>query len=57
MKKLAPSYRKNTIPQWQLNKMKTIIAERWQEVRQLAELRSRYEKNCLGINHIYSKPD
>jgi hypothetical protein len=31
--------RKNTIPQWQLDKMKSIIADRWDEVWQFAQIR------------------
>ncbi|MEM8721786.1 MAG: hypothetical protein AAGE84_21220 [Cyanobacteria bacterium P01_G01_bin.39] len=30
---------KNMIPQWQSDKMKSLIAERWQEVWQVVETR------------------
>ncbi len=30
---------KNSIPQWQSEKMKTIIVERWKEIRQVVEAR------------------
>ncbi len=30
---------KNIVPQWQSEKMKTLIAERWQEVWQIVEAR------------------
>ena len=31
--------RKSDIPQWQSEKMKTIIVERWKETRQVVEAR------------------
>ncbi|MGL5079187.1 MAG: hypothetical protein ACRDBG_25585 [Waterburya sp.] len=30
---------KNGVPQWQSDKMKSLIAERWQEVRETVEAR------------------
>jgi hypothetical protein len=32
---------KNSVPQWQSDKMKTLIAERWQEIWQIVETRNR----------------
>lgn len=32
---------KNGVPQWQSDKMKSLIAERWQEVRETVEARDR----------------
>jgi len=34
----------NGIPQWQSNKMKTLIIERWQEVWQIVEAREQRSK-------------
>ena len=34
----------NTIPSWQSNRMRSLIAERWQEVWQIVEAREK-EKN------------
>lgn len=35
----------NRVSQWQLNKMMTIISERWQEVWNIVEARDR-DENC-----------
>ncbi|BAZ43628.1 hypothetical protein NIES4102_06290 [Chondrocystis sp. NIES-4102] len=32
---------KNGIPQWQSDKMKTMISERWQEIWQIVEARDK----------------
>lgn len=38
---------KNIVPQWQSEKMKSLIAERWEEVWQIVEARE--QKRDLGI--------
>lgn len=41
MKEYSVNNRKNSIPQWQIDRMKTIIANRWLEVWQIVEMRAR----------------
>lgn len=45
MSKLLKNNRKNTTPQWQLDKMKTIISDRWEEVWQSVNYRSKQEQS------------
>ena len=41
MNSSSKNNRKNAIPQWQIDKMKTIIGDRWQEVWEVVNLRSK----------------
>ena len=41
MNNLSRNNRKNATPQWQLEKMKTIIDDRWEEVWEAVNLRAK----------------
>lgn len=41
MNQLSSKNRKTKIPQWQIDKMKTIIADRWEEVWQVVQARQK----------------
>lgn len=48
MKKTPVNNRKQSIPQWQADKMKTIIADRWWEVWQIVEARAKHRRNKIS---------